>query len=367
MKVAIIGAGNSGLAMAAHLSFSGHKIYLWNRSGENIEELREKKKITSMGVLVGEFPLEMVTNDMAEVLKEAKVVFVTTPATSHGGLARTMAPYLTDEHTVVLNPGRTFGAVDFKDELFKHGNFHTVDLLETQTIIYTCRKLSPTSVNIIALKRDVLISTFSDLNVEEILRKLPDELNKFYKVAGSMVETSIGNVGMIFHCAPMVLNAGWIESGHPFKYYREGITKTVASFIEKMDEERLEVARRLKHPVMSAKEWLTHSYGISCSTLYECIQNNPSYEEIFAPKSLQYRYILEDIPYGLVPLESMGKDLGIPMTHVGLIIDLANVLLETDFRAYGRTAEKLHFDYKDLMKGIPLEVIEEENIKEGEK
>ena len=365
MRVAIIGAGNSGLAMAAHLSFTENKVYLWNRSEDNISDLIKSKKVESIGVLVGEFQLELVTTEMEEVLACAKVVLVTTPATSHQGLARIMAPFLTDEHIVILNPGRTFGAVDFKDELFKSGNFSDVKILETQTIIYTCRKISQTEVNIIALKRDILISSFSGVDVDEILTRIPDELNKFYKKADSMVETSIGNVGMILHCAPMLLNTGWVESEYKFKYYREGISRTLASFIEKIDAERQEVARLLDHPVISAKEWLAHSYNLECETLYDCIQNNPSYEEIFAPKTLEYRYILEDIPFGLVPLESMGKDLGLSMRYTGLVIDLANALLGENFRETGRTAEKLHFDYKDLMRGVRVEDIEEEN-KKGE-
>ncbi len=31
-RVSIIGAGNSGLTMAAHLSLEGNEVYLWNRS-----------------------------------------------------------------------------------------------------------------------------------------------------------------------------------------------------------------------------------------------------------------------------------------------------------------------------------------------
>ena len=358
MRVAVIGAGNSGLAMSAHLVFAGNRINLWNRSEKTIQELKETKRIKSAGVLVGEFELDVVTADMEEALKDVKVILVTTPAPSHAGLARLMAPYLDESHIVILNPGRTFGAVDFKDELVKYGNHKDVNILETQTIIYTCRKTSGTEVNIIALKREVLISTFKGKDIDELLRKIPDELNRFYKKASSMVETSIGNVGMILHCAPMLLNAGWIESAYKFLYYREAITPSIIGVIEKLDKERLLVADALNHPVVSVKRWMKISYNLKCDTLLECIQSNPSYDSILAPDSLGFRYIYEDIPYGLVPLESMGKDLGIDMKTTTLIIDLANTLLNEDFRAMGRTAEKLHIDYKDLMKGVSTAIFD---------
>lgn len=360
MNVGIIGAGNSGLAMASHLSFVGHQVYLWNRSETAIEELKRTKTVKSSGVIVGEFLLKMVTTDIEQVLSNCKVILVTTPATSHRGLARRMAPFIKDHHIVILNPGRTFGAIDFKDELIVCENFADVKILETQTIIYTCRKISPVDVNILALKREVLIATFRGVNIHEILAKIPDELNRFYKPIYSMVETSIGNVGMILHCAPMILNAGWVESSYPFRYYRDGISKTIAKFIEKIDEERLLVAKHLDHPVISIKEWMQISYNLDCDDLYSCIQNNPSYDEIFAPKSLTYRYIYEDIPFGLVPLESMGKNLGLPMKNTSLIIDMACNLLDEDFRAIGRTANKLNLDYTNLIRGVKVEDIEEQ-------
>jgi opine dehydrogenase len=62
----------------------------------------------------------------------------------------------------------------------------------------------------------------------------------------------------------------------------------------------------------------------------------------------------------------MGKDLGLPMRYTGLVIDLANALLGENFRETGRTAEKLHIDYKDLMRGVRVEDIEEENKKGDE-
>lgn len=358
MNVGIIGAGNSGLAMASHMSFVGHQIFLWNRSEDAIEELKRTRLVRSKGVIVGEFPLTKITTIIEDVLNVCQVILVTTPATSHKGLAKRMAPFLKEHHIVILNPGRTFGAIDFKDELMNGGNFENVKILETQTIIYTCRKTSPIDVNILALKRNVLISTFHGVDIEEILTQIPDELNRFYTPTSSMVETSIGNVGMILHCAPMILNAGWVESSYPFRYYRDGISKTIASFIEKIDEERLLVAKHLNHPVISAKEWMEISYDLKCPDLYNCIQNNPSYAEIFAPKSLSYRYIYEDIPFGLVPLESMGKNLGLPMKNTELIINMACSLLDEDFRAMGRTARQLHFDYRDLIRGVQIEDIE---------
>jgi opine dehydrogenase len=50
---------------------------------------------------------------------------------------------------------------------------------------------------------------------------------------------------------------------------------------------------------------------------------------------------MEDVPFGLVPLEAVGLYFGVDMSHTTLIIDLANKLLDVDFRAQGRNLENL--------------------------
>ena len=157
-----------------------------------------------------------------------------------------------------------------------------------------------------------------------------------------MIETSIGNVGMIMHCAPILLNTGWVESENDdFNYYRTGISKTIAHYIEKMDNERIAVAKALGHPIESAMEWMKRTYDLEGDTLYAVIQNNAAYATISAPRSLNHRYITEDIPTGLVPLEAVGKELGLEMKAISLIIDLASALMEIDFRKEGRNLHEL--------------------------
>lgn len=346
MEITVIGAGNSGLAMAAHLAQEGHKISLWNRSRETIAKLKETKIIKSEGVIKGDIPIDLVTNNMEEAIKNPDLILVTTPASSHGEIAKAIGQNIKKETLIVLNPARTFGAIEFQEVYEKYSHIKQT-IAETQTIIYTCRKTDDDAVSVISLKNDVLISSLDGDN-QKIIHRLPEVLREYFIPARSMIETSIGNVGMILHSAPLILNAGWTESSkHIYKYYYDGITPTIGRFIEKIDRERLEVSRLLGLEVESTKDWLKRTYDTYGDSLYDCIQNNAAYKTIDAPKSLNHRYIFEDIPCGLVPLESVGKKLGLDMTNTSIIIDLASTLMEEDFRSYGRTLENLFGD-KDI-------------------
>lgn len=342
MKVTVIGAGNSGLVMAAHLTLYGNEVTLWNRTRTNIEELMLNPVVHVTGIVEGEARIAYVTDDLAEALVEPEIIFITTPAFSHKALAEQIADCLTTEPLIILNPGRTFGALEFH-HTFKKSNKELNPLIaETQTILYTCRKTSPNSVEIYALKNDVLLSTIEGTNNAEVICQMPACLRDKFIPATSMIETSIGNVGMIMHCAPILLNTGWVESvEHDFYYYREGISPTIGNFIEKMDAERLAVAKKLGQPIESAKAWMERTYQITGDSLYDVIQNNDAYETIFSPTTLFHRYVTEDIPTGLVPLEAIGKELGLPMTNISIVIDLASALLDVDFRKEGRNLHEV--------------------------
>lgn len=348
MNVTVIGAGNSGLAMAAHLSSEGNKVTLWNRSQAGISKIIETHLIKCEGVINGEIRIDTVTNDIAKAVESPEVILVTTPANSHKEIAELIAKNIRKEVLIVLNPGRTFGALEFREVYENYNKVTRQTIAETQTIIYTCRRTGEDSVNVIAFKSDILISTFDPTENKSIIARLPACLQRYFIPAVSMIETSIGNVGMILHCAPLLLNAGWTESKKStYKYYYDGITHTVGILVEEIDRERVAVSKALGFEIETTQDWLKRTYHITGNSIYECIQNNEAYKTIDAPNSLQHRYIFEDVPCGLVPLEAVGKRLGLDMEKTGLVIDLASCLNETDYRKIGRNLESLFQNKKD--------------------
>lgn len=333
--ICVCGAGHQGLAMAAHLSLNGENIALWNRSKKNIETLIKTKVIQCNGLINGVGKLQYCSSNISDVIRD--VVLVTTPSSAHKDIAHTLAPYVHKDMVIILNPGRTFGAIDFANCLNQAGVTELPHIAETQTIVYTCRKNSVNSAYIYALKQNVAIAALKDSNLNYIVNKIPECIRSNFKMVDSLGVTSFSNVGMILHCAPVLMNIGWIESNKvDFKYYYEGISPSVAGFLEKLDQERILVANRMGFKIESVKEWISRTYNVDGATLYECICNNSAYAEIDAPPSLKCRYIEEDVPNGLVPIEYLAKKLGIKTPYITMIIDLASSVLNCDFRVKGR-------------------------------
>ena len=59
------------------------------------------------------------------------------------------------------------------------------------------------------------------------------------------------------------------------------------------------------------------------------------------PKSMQDRYITEDVPYGLVLLSTLGRLLSIPTPISDAVINLCGVINRTDYWTEGRGVDQL--------------------------
>lgn len=108
-----------------------------------------------------------------------------------------------------------------------------------------------------------------------------------------------------------------------------------------MDIERLKVANSINVSIESIVEWLKRTYNTNGKNLFEHLQSNIYYKGIDAPQTIYHRYIQEDIPNGLVPLESMAKDLKIETPYISSIITLANNVINIDYRERGRNYKYL--------------------------
>jgi opine dehydrogenase len=116
-RYTVIGAGNGGKAMAAHLALMGFEVTLYNRTFEHIAAIQARGGITlesedPLGPN-GFGPLTCITSDMKVAIENGDIIMVVTPAYAHYDIAREAAPYLQPEQIVILNPGRTLGAIEF--------------------------------------------------------------------------------------------------------------------------------------------------------------------------------------------------------------------------------------------------------------
>jgi len=343
-RYTVIGAGHGGKAMAAHLALMGYPVALYNRTQENIAVIAVRGGIeleSYEGGPHGFGKLATVTSEMKKALEHAEVIMVVVPSTAHAAIARTAAPHLRDGQVVLLNPGRTGGALEFKEVLRGEGCHADVTVAETETLLYASRSDGPAQVRIFSIKQSVPVAALPATRTSQVLDKVSDVYPQFIN-GTSVLHTGLNNMGAIFHPALTLLNMGRIEStGGEFQFYVDGVTPSIAHVLEVLDRERVTVAAALGIRARTAQEWLKMAYNATGDNLYEAIHNQPGYYGIKAPRTLRHRYITEDVPMSLVPIAALGQRYGVAVQEMDSIIQLACTIHRTDYWRRGRTLDKL--------------------------
>lgn len=333
---AVIGAGHGGQALAAYLALKGEKVSLYNRTPERLQGLRRCGGVRLEGAVTGFARLVRASSDLGEILDGARLVMVVVPASAHGELARAMAPHLEAGQVVVLNPGRTLGALEFAHEVRKAGGPPDILVAETDTFLFASRWLESGRSRIHRVKRRVRLAALPARRTPAVLRLVRRALPQF-EPAANVIETGVCNIGAVFHPAPTLLNSGWVESEGEFEHYHQGITPGVARALEALDAERLAVARAFGVRALSARGWLGSVYGSRGKDLHRAIQETEAYKGLKAPTSLEHRYLFEDVPASLVPLADLARVAGCPARVMESFITLAEAVTGIDWVSRGRT------------------------------
>lgn len=346
-RYTVIGAGNGGKAMAAHLALMGFDVTLYNRTPQHIAGIVARKGIdleSEDGIIHGFGRLACVTSDIGEALSRAEVIMVVVPSSAHAAVAETAAPYLQDGQIVILHPGRTCGAIEFQKVLCDQGCTADVTVAEAATFLYASRSDGPAQVRLFRIKDAVPLAALPASRTKCVLDAIRPAYPQYIDGI-NVLHTGLDNMGAIFHPALTLLNAGRIESTYgEFQFYVDGVTPSVARVLEVLDRERVTVAAALGIRAQTAMEWLNMAYSATGTDLNEAIHNQPGYYGIKAPANLNHRYLFEDVPMSLVPIAMLGERYGVSVRGMRSIIQLACIVHRTDYWRRGRTPTKLGID-----------------------
>lgn len=348
LKVAVFGAGHGGLATAGHIALKGHSVRLFSFYGRELAPVAEQGGIKLEGDVKGFATLEKVTSSVDEAVAGADLVLVNMPALAHKNVASLLAGCLEDGQTVLLTPGRTGGALEVYQTFRRFQLKKKVTLAECQTFLYATESRGPAHVEVMKVKNRIRAAALPATDTDGFMA-LMGQIYPEYAAATNVLETSINNVGAVVHPAPMLLNSGLLEraaKGEDLRYYRDIITKFVCdNVMEKIDEEKSNVARAFGVPVLDARGWYKECYGVEGNSLYEVLQSNEYYLGFSAPKHvLGYHHVLDEVPNSLVPISSLGSVVGVETPMTDALVGLASAALAHDFWAEGRTIDRLGFD-----------------------
>lgn len=338
---AVIGGGNGGHATAGHLALNNHKVRIYDIFDDTIDTISKQGGIYVEGVINGFAKLELATTDIGQAITGADIVIVVAPAFAHREIAEKSAPYLKSNQKVLLHPGSTFGALEFLNVLRENGNYEEILVGETLSLLYATRIIEKGRVGIFGMKEQLPIATIPSYRGKEMVEDMSKAFPQMNHIAKNVFETSLQNLNAVMHPLPTILNTSMIESQRDWMYYYDGITESIGDLVCQLDNERINIGKALDIDLTDVRGMYRILYNAEGKNLTEQCRNVKAYAGVKGHTSVKTRYLLEDIPMGLMPMVSLGKMLGVDVSLMEATVKMAQAILHDDFNDKARTVENI--------------------------
>ncbi len=335
MKVAVLGSGNGGLAVAFEWAQAGHEVRMFNfPQFVTILDVEARGGISADGELTGFQKIEYAGHDISKVVPGADLVFVVGPAYSTEAFADACKPHISPGQIFVVCPGSCAGAIVFKNGLDVPLGDPSVVVAETSTLPYAVRITAEAHITVYnRLKGGYYLGALPGEGIESVYEPLRAVYPELLAASG-VLQTTLQNANPIIHPPVTLTNAALIErTGGDFLFYEEGVTQAVGRIIEALDSERLAIGHALGINVVRDPE-------IGIEQGYQAINNYstgysqaPGFEGIKAQSELDHRYLNEDAGFGLVFLTDLADRLGVPTPNMDAVLQLSSTVMARDYKA----------------------------------
>ncbi len=337
MKVAVLGAGNGGVATAFDFAQHGHEVSLWSppEFPGAVPELADAGGVlSSTGDLEGTVRLGYVGDDIGQALDGADYLFAVGPAYATGPFAAAAGSYLRPDQVVVVSPSSCGGALMFAHAAGLSLESPAPVVAELHTLPYAVRLVGPTTLRVyLKLQHALFLASLPRDAAAGIVAELAD-VYPALEAADSVFQTTLQNGNPVIHPAVTLLNAGLIErTGGNFLFYEEGVTAGVGRLIEAVDRERLAIGDALGVRLLSEPEIGVRQGYMSEATYDVGYSTAPGFRGITAQSSLDHRYLDEDVGFSLLFFIELARRVGVPTPTMDAVVQLASVVRGVDYRA----------------------------------
>ncbi|XP_033736610.1 opine dehydrogenase-like [Pecten maximus] len=370
LKILVCGGGNGAHCMAALASSRPHVdvrvLTLYADEAERWTQALKEEDMT-ISITYSEDNIEdvksrpsLVTKDPAKAAEGIHMIFFTVPAFAHAQYLQAIAPHILDNTLLIGLPGQAgfeFQAVKALGDKAKQ-----CAVASFESLPWACRTLEfGRHVQLLGFKEAlgaaILIGSKSNLTSHslDIIQFIFGE-NPVFKVINNYVAINLMAKSIIH---PPLMYGRWRrytdEVLHEKPLFYQGVDDEQASLLSKVSDEVVMTAKviesKRKNIDMSAvihildwyREYYCHEIS-DHSCLKNAMQTNKAYDGLLHPMKqvatkgsegfvpdFNYRYIREDVPFGLVVMKGIAQIAGVDTPTIDIIIEWAQKQLNKEY------------------------------------
>lgn len=328
MEVGIVGAGAIGMGYAAYLIERGHTPNVWSPSGARTAFLTAGKSLKITGAIEGEFAPSVC--DTPEAVVKSDFIMFALPAYGWRSVFDQLLPLLEARHTIIMSGHLSFAALYLSKRLAERNLQIPIAVWNTTALTAkTPTTFDQVRIGRIRTKIDLVVIP-SSLSAQG--RGVCESLfgDPFTQI-DDLITNALGNLNPLAHLAIALCNLTRMERGEDW-LQNTNSTNSVCNLMQTLDDERLAIASAFGKSLPSMKKKMEESLQASRLALTELtkleIENGIDPP---GPKTVDTRYVLEDVPFGLVPTLLLAELAGVdvPVHRSGVV--LLNACYSRDF------------------------------------
>lgn len=349
-------AANTGCRIKVYTPF-GREVSMLNAGLEISGGLRMRGALKSRG-----YKPSLVTADPAEAAEDADMVLLVLPAFAHGDVLAMLAPYLQDGVLVGAMPARSGFKYQAGRILADHGP-PGFTIFGLQTLPWACRITEYGSlVEILGVKKSVGVAAIPRNATVPLAVLLTGMLGLTIIPLANMLALSLANMGQIIHPGIMY---GLFRAykGEPFAeeeipLFYNGVNDDIAALLQGLSDEiqRLKEALQAQmgpevdlSGVPTLERWLLDSYAEQikdAGSLARAFSTNNAYRGLKAPvkrladgryvPDFQSRYLVEDVPAGLLVTCALARLAGVPTPEIDRVITATSTWMAREYLVDGQ-------------------------------
>lgn len=338
VKIAVLGCGHGGQALCAHFTQQGMDVVLFADAKHpgGLLEIQKNGGIECKGELNGFYKLKHTTTKIENAIKNSKYIFISLPVQAHESIFLEMLPYLNESQMIFNLSGHFSGIYQYK--LLNKLNFKKKPMIADITSFpYVCRSYKPGIANIYAIKKKMGIASVNKFIAQEMITCINPIFPSKLKLLNDFFEAGLYDPSGVTHPPTVLFNAARISNKCEFYFYKDGICKETANFLEKIDDDRVKIGKIMGYSLPKYHEVMNSYYNLKCKNIFNFFKNSKIHNKCkFTPENLNSRYMSEDVPYSLVPWFSLGLSVGFESRIMKNLIEISSIINRIDYLKTGR-------------------------------
>ncbi|XP_045205344.2 opine dehydrogenase-like [Mercenaria mercenaria] len=306
-----------------------------------------------------------VSRDVKSVVPKSDILIICVPAYTHETYLNLVSPYVPDACPVIGMPGQP--GFEYQALTILKENDRKCTVMSVETLPWACRiSKYGQEVDVVGTKEEVRYT---------LVEKLRQDKKTLKMDPASIIQTILGQKPKLYReknilkytflCIPTIhppiMYARWRNwDGKPLNaspLFYQGADEDAVKYMNGVTDESIEIAIALtkKVPdqdfsvVSTMQEWLLDHYTDQITdkrSLFTCLKTNKAYDGLLHPTTktsdgkyvpdLTYRYVREDVPYGLIVIRQIAEMVGVETPVIDEIILWAQEKLGKEYLKDGK-------------------------------